>query len=128
MNIVVVSDFAHVNERNATQWPWEAPSAWRRKDMLMTLFAGAGPIDNQIKASSIDVVCTDQYSIADDPAPVARDGARECGMPGPRGRWACYGAWTSTTRWCMCAGWDKVLSSSVVGLPCRWGEGHLYVS
>ena len=64
MNIVVVSDFAHVNGGNAAVALGSAVGLAARGHAV-TLFAGAGPVDERILASSIAVICTDQYSIAD---------------------------------------------------------------
>ena len=66
MNIVVVSDFAHVNGGNAVVALGSALGLAARGHAV-TLFSGAGPVDDRILASSIAVICTDQYSIADDP-------------------------------------------------------------
>lgn len=132
MNIVVVSDFAHVNGGNAAVALGSAIGLAGRGHAV-TLFAGAGPVDNRIKASSIDVVCTDQYSIADDPR---------------RLRAMVQGIWNAGAARAMDAllrrmdldatvvhvhGWDKVLSSSVVRAALSMGAKvvctfHDYVS
>lgn len=132
MNIVVVSDFAHVNGGNAAVALGSAVGLAARGHAV-TLFAGAGPVDERILASSIDVVCTDQYSIADDPR---------------RLRAMVQGVWNAEAARAMARllgrvdldstvvhvhGWDKVLSSSVVRTALSMGAKvvctyHDYVS
>ncbi|MGC3976540.1 MAG: glycosyltransferase family 4 protein [Nitrospira sp.] len=132
MNIVVVSDFAHVNGGNAAVALGSAGGLAARGHAV-TLFAGAGPVDKRILASSIDVVCMDQYSIADDPR---------------RLRAMVQGVWNAEAARAMAKllgridldstvvhvhGWDKVLSSSVVRTALSMGAKvvctyHDYVS
>ncbi len=132
MNVVVVSDVAHVNGGNAAVALASAIGLAARGHAV-TLFAGAGPVDARIKASSITVVCTDQQSIADDPS---------------RTRAMVQGIWNATAARAMarmlrgmdlgdtvvhCHGWDKVLSASVVRTAMATGAKvvctyHDYVS
>ena len=132
MNVVVVSDVAHVNGGNAAVALASAIGLAARGHAV-TLFAGAGPVDARIKASSITVVCTDQQSIADDPS---------------RTRAMVQGIWNATAARAMarmlrgmdlgdtvghCHGWDKVLSASVVRTAMATGAEavctyHDYVS
>jgi glycosyltransferase involved in cell wall biosynthesis len=132
VNIVVVSDFAHVNGGNAVVALGSALGLAARGHAV-TLFSGAGPVDDRILASSIAVICTDQYSIADDPR---------------RLRAMVQGMWNAQAAHAMAAllqrmdlgktvvhvhGWDKVLSSSVVRAALSMGAKlvctyHDYVS
>lgn len=120
MNVVVVSDFAHVNGGNAAV-ALASAIGLAAQGHAVTLFAGAGPVDDRIKASPISVICTDQQSIADDPR---------------RARAMVQGIWNNAAARMMARmlsrmdlgntvvhfhGWDKVLSASVVRTAMTMG-------
>lgn len=99
----------------------------------MTLFAGAGPVDNRIKASSIDVVCTDQYSIADDPRRLRAMVQGMWNVGAARAMGTLLRRMDLDRTVVHVHGWDKVLSSSVVRTALSMGAKvvctyHDYVS
>ncbi len=132
MNVVVVSDFAHVNGGNAAV-ALSSAVGLAEQGHAVTLFAGAGPVDPRIQSSPITVVCTDQQSIGDDPH---------------RTRAMVQGIWNVKAARAMAQvlqavdlrhtivhvhGWDKVLSSSIVRTALSMGAKvvctlHDYVS
>ena len=120
VNVVVVSDFAHVNGGNAAV-ALSSAVGLAQQGHAVTLFAGAGPVDPRIQSSAVTVVCTDQQSIGDDPR---------------RTRAMVQGIWNAKAARTMAQmlesmdldrtvvhvhGWDKVLSSSVVRTAIRTG-------
>lgn len=120
MNVVVVSDFAYVNGGNAAV-ALASAIGLAAQGHAVTLFAGAGPVDDRIKSSPISVICTGQQSIADDPR---------------RTRAMVQGMWNSAAARMMARmlsrmdlgktvvhfhGWDKVLSASVVRTAMTMG-------
>lgn len=132
MNIVVVSDFAHVNGGNAAVALGSAVGLAARGHAV-TLFAGAGPVDNRIKASSIDVVCTDQYSIADDPRRLRAMVQGMWNVGAARAMGTLLRRMDLDRTVVHVHGWDKVLSSSVVRTALSMGAKvvctyHDYVS
>ncbi len=132
MNVVVVSDFAHVNGGNAAVALASAVGL-ANQGHAVTLFAGAGPVEPCIRSSPVRVVCTGQYAIGDDPR---------------RTRAMVQGIWNVSAANAMrqllramdlrstivhVHGWDKVLSSSVVRAALSMGAKvvctlHDYVS
>lgn len=132
MNIVVVSDFAHVNGGNAAVALGSAVGLAARGHAV-TLFAGAGPVDERILASSIDVVCTDQYSIADDPRRLRAMVQGVWNAEAARAMARLLGRVDLNSTVVHVHGWDKVLSSSVVRTALSMGAKvvctyHDYVS
>lgn len=113
MNLVIVSDFAHVTGGNAAV-ALSSAAGLAKRGHAVTLFAGMGPVAPEIADSPVSVVCTGQQAIGDDRY---------------RGRAAIQGIWNVKAARMMAAtlgrmepqrtivhvhGWDKVLSSSVV--------------
>lgn len=113
LNVVVVSDFAHVEGGNSAV---ALSSAIGLSDAghRVTLLSAVTPIDPAVEKSSIRVVCTDQYAVADDPW---------------RARALLQGLWNRTAGRSMerilrelnperavvhLHGWSKALSSSVI--------------
>lgn len=132
MNIVVVSDFAHVNGGNAAVALGSALGLAARGHAV-TLFAGAGPVDNRIMASSMAVVCTDQYSIADDPRRLRAMVQGIWNVGAARMMGELLQRLDLDTTVVHVHGWDKVLSSSVVRTALSMGAKvictyHDYVS
>ena len=132
MNIVVVSDFAHVTGGNAAVALASARGLAERSH-IVTLFAGVGPVGPEIAACGVKVVCSGQEAIADDRR---------------RSRAVVQGIWNVKAARMMqetlgrmdlrhtvihVHGWDKALSSSVVRAALTMGAKvvctfHDYVS
>ncbi len=132
MNIVVVSDFAHVSGGNAAV-ALASARGLAEQGHAVTLFAGVGPVGPEIAAGPVKVVCTDQQAIADDRR---------------RTRAVVQGIWNVKAARMMADtlgrtdvrqtvvhvhGWDKALSSSVVRTALTMGAKvvctfHDYVS
>jgi glycosyltransferase involved in cell wall biosynthesis len=132
VNIVIVSDYAHVTGGNAAVALASAAGLAKRGHDV-TLFAGAGPTEPAIAASPIKVISTHQQSIGEDPR---------------RARAVVQGIWNVKAAVQMREtldrmdprktvvhfhGWDKVLSSSVVRAAVSAGAHvigtlHDYVS
>lgn len=120
MNVVVVSDFAHVNGGNAAVALSSAVGLARHGHQV-TLFTGSGPVDASVESSPVAVVCTDQYAIGEDPS---------------RPRAIVQGIWNTKAARVLAQtlsgmdlkrtvvhfhGWDKVLSSSVIRTALNMG-------
>ena len=113
MNIVIVSDFAHVNGGNAAV-ALASATGLAQQGHSVTIFAGVGPVGPEIAASPVMVVSTNQQAIGDDRR---------------RTRAVVQGIWNVKAASMMTDllgrmdvrrtvvhvhGWDKALSSSVV--------------
>ncbi len=113
MNIVIVSDFAHVTGGNAAV-ALASATGLAKQGHTVTVFAGVGPVGPEIAASPVTVVSTNQQAIGDDRR---------------RTRAAVQGIWNVKAARMMAKmlermdlrrtvvhvhGWDKALSSSVV--------------
>ena len=113
MNIVIVSDFAHVNGGNAAV-ALASATGLAQHGHSVTLFAGVGPVAPEIAASPVTVVSTNQQAIGNDRR---------------RTRAVIQGIWNVKAARMMTDllgrmdvrrtivhvhGWDKALSSSVV--------------
>ncbi|HJR77232.1 MAG TPA: glycosyltransferase family 4 protein [Nitrospiraceae bacterium] len=132
MNIIIVSDFAHVSGGNAAVALTSA-SGLARQGHAVTVFAGVGPVGAEIASGPVKVICTGQQAIADDPR---------------RTRAVVQGIWNVKAARMMAEalrsmdlsrtvvhvhGWDKALSSSVVRTALSLGAKvvctfHDYVS
>ena len=132
MNIVIVSDFAHVTGGNAAV-ALASASGLAERGHQVTLFAAVGPVGPEIASSPVKVVSTDQQAIAGDRR---------------RTRAVVQGIWNVKAARIMAEtlgrmdlqqtvvhvhGWDKALSSSVVRAALTMGAKvvctfHDYVS
>jgi len=132
VNIVIVSDFAHVTGGNATV-ALASATGLARQGHAVTVFAAVGPVGPEIAASPVTVVSTGQQAIGDDQR---------------RGRAVVQGIWNVRAARMMAEmlgrmdlrqtvihvhGWDKALSSSVVRTALTMGAKvvctlHDYVS
>src|SRR5512145_2257981 len=63
VNIIVVSDFAHVTGGNAAV-ALASADGLARQGHAVTVFAGVGPVSPEIAAGPVQVVCTGQQAIA----------------------------------------------------------------
>ena len=113
MNIVIVSDFAHVTGGNAAV-ALASANGLAKQGHEVTVFAAVGPVGPEIASSPVRVISTDQQAIGDDQR---------------RSRAVVQGIWNVKAARMMekmlggmdprrtvvhVHGWDKALSSSVV--------------
>lgn len=113
MNVVVVSDFAHVNG-GAAQVALSSADALAQRGHAVTVLSAVPASCGQAQQGSVKVVCTHQHDIASDPS---------------RARAALQGLWNLTAQKAMgdllaeldprdtvvhFHGWTKALSSSVI--------------
>jgi glycosyltransferase involved in cell wall biosynthesis len=68
-DIVVVNDFAHING-GAGEVAISSAIELARQGYKVYFFAAVGPVDEQLSADGIEVICLDQAYIAEDPNPV----------------------------------------------------------
>lgn len=132
MNIIIVSDFAHVTGGNAAV-ALASATGLAKQGHDVTLFAAVGPVGPEIASSHVRVISTDQQAIGDDDR---------------RSRAVVQGIWNVKAARMMenmlggmdlrrtvvhVHGWDKALSSSVLRAALLMGAKvlctfHDYVS
>ncbi|WP_447602373.1 glycosyltransferase family 4 protein [Nitrospira sp. Nam80] len=132
MNIVIVSDFAHVNGGNAAV-ALASATGLAEHGHAVTLFAGVGPVAPEIAASPVTVVSTDQQAIGDDRRRTRAVVQGIWNVKAARMMTDLLGRMDMRRTVVHVHGWDKALSSSVVRAALSMGARmictfHDYVS
>jgi glycosyltransferase involved in cell wall biosynthesis len=113
VNIIVVSDFAHVTGGNAAV-ALASADGLARQGHAVTVFAGVGPVSPEIAAGPVQVVCTGQQAIADDPRRTRAVLQGIWNVKAARMMEEMLGRMDPRRTVVHVHGWDKALSSSVV--------------
>ena len=132
MNIVIVSDFAHVNGGNAAV-ALASATGLAQHGHSVTLFAGVGPVAPEIAASPVTVVSTNQQAIGDDRRRTRAVVQGIWNVKAARMMTDLLGRMDMRRTVVHVHGWDKALSSSVVRAALSMGARmictfHDYVS
>ena len=132
MNIVIVSDFAHVNGGNAAVALASAIGLAQHGHSVI-LFAGVGPVAPEIAASPVTVVSTNQQAIGDDRRRTRAVVQGIWNVKAARMMTDLLGRMDVRRTVVHVHGWDKALSSSVVRAALTMGTRvvctfHDYVS
>jgi len=113
MRVVVVSDFAHVNGGTAAV-AIDSAIGLACRGHRVSFFSAVGPVDNRLRDAGVEVVCTGQHELLEDPN---------------RLRAVCQGLWNPSAARALklhlngsgredtiihLHGWSKALSTSVV--------------
>ncbi len=113
MNIVIVSDFAHVNGGNAAV-ALASATGLAQQGHSVTLFAGVGPVAPEIASSPVAVVCTNQQAIGNDRRRTRAVVQGIWNVKAARMMTDLLGRMDVRRTVVHVHGWDKALSSSVV--------------
>jgi glycosyltransferase involved in cell wall biosynthesis len=113
VNIVIVSDFAHVNGGNAAV-ALASATGLAQHGHSVTLFAGVGPVAPEIAASPVTVLSTNQQAIGDDQRRTRAVVQGIWNVKAARMMMDLLGRMDMRRTVVHVHGWDKALSSSVV--------------
>lgn len=113
MNIIIVSDFAHVTGGNAAV-ALASASGLAKQGHAVTVFAGVGPVGPEIASGQVNVICTRQRAIADDPRRTRAVVQGIWNVKAARMMGELLGRMDVRRTVVHVHGWDKALSSSVV--------------
>jgi glycosyltransferase involved in cell wall biosynthesis len=118
MQVFVVNDFAHVNGGSASVAIASAV-ALAQRGHIVTFFSAVGPVDPRLSGANIDVVCTGQCGILEDPRRLRAAWQGIWNTTASRGLYERLASAHPENTIVHLHSWTKALSASVVRVACE---------
>ena len=120
LNVVVISDFAHVNG-GAAQVALSSAMALAERGHQVTVFAAVPPVSPELRLANLRVVCLDQYEIVSDPNRLRAFVQGIWNVKAMRSMGTLLSEMAPSCTIIHLHGWTKALSSSVIRKCVRQG-------